>query len=144
MSGGVGVNECLRVSKRIKECRERLDLIGESRFLLGMRREPEDLVDEQLAAGTLARRCDPSNTAGSSDILRGYDGCYSPEDDRLRLHPSPHEEVYSCSKIVEMRWEASCAGEGEAGVLVTSLLVLLCADVVDISESLVGINDDEA
>ena len=42
-----------------------------------------------------------------------------------------------------MRREAGRAGQLEASVLVTSLLVLLGADVVNISEGLVGINDDE-
>ena len=67
-----------------------------------------------------------------------------PEDDRLRLVPTPHDEVYFCGQLVKMGgWWSRSAGERHAGVPVAPLLVILRRDFINVGKGLVGVDYDD-
>ena len=68
----------------------------------------------------------------------------TPENDRLRLVPTSHDEVNFCGQLIKMgRWRSRSAGKRQAGILVTPFLVILGGDFIDIGKGLVGVDYDE-
>jgi hypothetical protein len=84
--------------------------------------------------------CQPKRDAKPT---RGH-GADAPEDNRLRLIPTPHDEVHFCGQLIEMggRWNRS-AGQWHVGIPVASFLVILRRDFVDVGKGLIGIDYDE-
>ena len=112
-----------------------------------MGRKPEELVYEEIGAEALSGACDPpyarSNVSGDTNAPEGYNA-NTPKNDRLRLVPTPHDEVNLRGQVVQMRrGRGRSTGEGHAGISVTSLLVILCGDFVDVCKGLVRIYYDE-
>ena len=67
-----------------------------------------------------------------------------PEDDRLRLVPTPHDKVHPCGQLIEMRrWRSWSTGKWHAGILVAPLLVVLCGNFIGIGKGLVWVDYDE-
>ena len=68
----------------------------------------------------------------------------TPENDGLRLVPTPHNEIHPRGQLVEVRRGRSrSTGKGHVGIPVASFLVVLRGNFVDVSEGLVGIDYDE-
>lgn len=68
----------------------------------------------------------------------------APEDDRLRLTPTPHNEVHFCGQLIKMgRWGSRSAGKRHAGILVAPLLVILRGDFIDVGKGFIRIDYDE-
>ena len=68
----------------------------------------------------------------------------TPEDDRLRLVPTPHDEVHFCGQLVKMgRWQSRSTRERRTGIPVAPLLVILRGDFIGVGKGLVGVDYDE-
>lgn len=113
-----------------------------------MGRESEDLVYEEIGAEALSGAGDPPYRRNSSGETNAHSakGCDkdAPENNRLRLVLTPHDEVHFRGQLVQVRGGRSrSAGERHAGISVTSFLVILRGDFVDVGEGLVRIYYDE-
>jgi len=68
----------------------------------------------------------------------------APKDNRLRLVPTPHDEIDPCGQLVQMgsRWSGT-AWQGHAGIPVAPFLIILRGYFVSVGEGLVGVDYDE-
>ena len=113
VTGSVGVCDGFGVAERVEERAKCTDLIGKFRLPFGVRRESEELVYEEAGAEALSGTGDPPYVHNVSAKTRcktnqGH-GADAPEDNRLRLIPTPHDEVHFCGQLIEMggRWNRS-------------------------------------
>ena len=68
----------------------------------------------------------------------------APKDNRLRLVPTPHDEIHPCGQLIQMgSWRSRTPGQGHAGIFVAPFLIILRGDFVGVSEGLVGVDYDE-
>ena len=145
---GVGVCDRFGIAKGVKERAKCTNLISDLRLPFGVGREPEELVYKEIGTEALAGACDPPYTrkvSGETILnLTQSSNTDTPENDGLRLVPSPHDEVNFCGQLVEMRGGRSWStGKGHACILVASFLVILRGDFVGVCKGLVGIDYDE-
>ena len=68
----------------------------------------------------------------------------TPEDDRLRLVPTPHDEVYFCSQLIKMGgWRSRSSRKRHVCIPVAPLLVILRGDLINVGKGLVGVDYDD-
>lgn len=102
--------------------------------------ESEELIYEEIDAEALSGASDPPYTLDASGERNARYNANTPENNGLRLVPTPHDEVDLRGQLVQMRRRRSrSAGERHAGISVASLLVILGRDFINVSEGLVRI-----
>jgi len=79
--------------------------------------------------------CQPKRDAHSPKNHR----MTAPEGDRLRLIPTPHNEVHFCGQLIKMgKWRSRSARKRHTGIPIAPLLVILRGDFTDVGKGFHG------
>ena len=148
MTGSIGVRDGFGVAERVEKRDKCADLISDFGLSFGVGRESEELVYEEGGAEALPRTCDspyaPMCQPKRDAQLPEGRGMNVPEDDRLGLVPTPHDEIHSCGQLIQVGgWGSRSSGERHTGIPVTSFLVILRRHFVYVGKGLVGVDYDE-